>query len=157
VQVLHRLRDAVRSKRPEKWQDEFFLHHDNAPSHTSLVVKQFLAEKRIPFITLTPQLPDLDPSDFWLFPTLKMVPRGHFSSIISQIPLDVILRIFEALIANRCLGPPGNCIDGVVHHEFIPPGQTVNGHFYVQVLHRLRKQFLANGTIFGRVVVSASR
>jgi hypothetical protein len=24
-------------------------------------------------------------------------------------------------------------INGVVHHEFIPPGQTVNGHFYVQI------------------------
>jgi hypothetical protein len=29
-------------------------------------------------------------------------------------------------------------IDGVVHHEFVPHGQTVNGHFYVQVLQRLR-------------------
>jgi len=29
-------------------------------------------------------------------------------------------------------------IDGVVHHEFSPPGQTVNGHFCVQVLQRLR-------------------
>jgi len=29
-------------------------------------------------------------------------------------------------------------IDGVVHHEFVPLGQTVNGHFYVQVLQRLR-------------------
>jgi hypothetical protein len=26
-----------------------------------------------------------------------------------------------------------HCIDGVVHREFSPPGQTVNGHFYVQV------------------------
>ncbi|PNF17245.1 hypothetical protein B7P43_G05234 [Cryptotermes secundus] len=29
-------------------------------------------------------------------------------------------------------------IDGLVHHEFIPPGQTVTGHFYMQVLQRLR-------------------
>jgi hypothetical protein len=29
-------------------------------------------------------------------------------------------------------------IDGVVLHEFVPPGQTVNGHFYVLVLQRLR-------------------
>jgi hypothetical protein len=47
--------------------------------------------------------------------------------------LDALLRYFKALIANRCLGPPGNCIDGVVHHEFVPLGKTVNGHFYVQV------------------------
>jgi hypothetical protein len=68
---------------------------------------------------------------------MKMGPRGHFSSIISQILLDVMLHIFKALIANRCLGPPGNCIDGVVHHELVPPGQTVKGHFYLQVFHRL--------------------
>jgi hypothetical protein len=29
-------------------------------------------------------------------------------------------------------------IDGLEHHEFIPPGQTVTGHFYVQVLQRMR-------------------
>jgi hypothetical protein len=29
-------------------------------------------------------------------------------------------------------------INGVMHHEFSPPGQTVNGHFYVQVSQRLR-------------------
>ena len=29
-------------------------------------------------------------------------------------------------------------IDGVVHHDFVPPGQTVSGHFYVHVLQKLR-------------------
>jgi len=29
-------------------------------------------------------------------------------------------------------------IDGVVHHEFVPPGHNVSGYFYVQVLQRLR-------------------
>jgi hypothetical protein len=29
-------------------------------------------------------------------------------------------------------------IDGLMHHEFIPPGKSVTRHFYVQVLHRLR-------------------
>jgi len=45
VQVLWRLRDAVRRKWRNKWQGEWFLHHDNTSSHTSLVVQQFLAEK----------------------------------------------------------------------------------------------------------------
>jgi hypothetical protein len=30
-------------------------------------------------------------------------------------------------------------IDGFVHHEFVPPGQSVTGHFYEQVLHWLSK------------------
>ena len=45
VHVLYRLRDTARRKRHDRWQGEWFLHHDNAPSHTSLVVQQFLFEK----------------------------------------------------------------------------------------------------------------
>jgi histone-lysine N-methyltransferase SETMAR len=29
-------------------------------------------------------------------------------------------------------------IQGIVHKEFVPPGQTVNGKFYCEVLKRLR-------------------
>jgi len=28
--------------------------------------------------------------------------------------------------------------NGIVHKEFVPPGQTVNQQFYLQVLKRLR-------------------
>jgi hypothetical protein len=72
IQVLQRLRDAVQRKRHDKWQAEWFLHHDKASSHTSLVVQQFLAEKSIPVITQPLYSSDLVLSDFWLFPTLKM-------------------------------------------------------------------------------------
>jgi transposase len=72
VQVLQRLCDAVRRKWRDKWQGEWFLHQDNASSHTLLVVQQFLAEKSIPVINQPPFSSDLAPSDFWLFPTLKM-------------------------------------------------------------------------------------
>ena len=75
VQVSQKLRDAVRKKRRYKWQGEWFLHHNNAPSHTSLVLQQFLSEKSTPVITQSPYSPDLAPSDFWLFPTLKMGPK----------------------------------------------------------------------------------
>jgi len=35
VEVLRRLRESVRRKRPEKWRDgDWILHHDNAPAHT---------------------------------------------------------------------------------------------------------------------------
>jgi hypothetical protein len=30
-------------------------------------------------------------------------------------------------------------IQGIVHKEFVPPGQTVNGKFYYEVLKRLRE------------------
>jgi hypothetical protein len=58
-QDLQRLRDAIRRKRSDKWQGQRFLHLDNAASHTSPVVLQFLAEKNIPVITQPPYSPDL--------------------------------------------------------------------------------------------------
>jgi hypothetical protein len=64
VQVLQRLRKAVQRKRHDKWQGVWFLHHDNALNHTSLVVQQFLAEKSIPVITQPLYSQDLAPSDF---------------------------------------------------------------------------------------------
>ena len=40
---VERLRDAVRRKRPELWRSgEWLLHHDDAPAHTTLSVRQFL-------------------------------------------------------------------------------------------------------------------
>jgi hypothetical protein len=47
-EVLKRLREGIRRKRPEKWKNNnWFLHHDNVPAHTSLVVRQFLTSKNI--------------------------------------------------------------------------------------------------------------
>jgi hypothetical protein len=49
VRVLQRLLDTVRRKPCDKWQGEWFLQHDNSPSHKSLVLQQFLAEKKYSF------------------------------------------------------------------------------------------------------------
>jgi hypothetical protein len=51
-------------------------HQDNTPSHTLLLVQQFLTEKNIPVIIQPPYSLDLAPNDFWLFPTLKMGLKG---------------------------------------------------------------------------------
>jgi hypothetical protein len=53
-------------------QGQCFLHHDNAPNHTSLVMQQFLSSQ-------PPYSPDLALSDVWLFPTLKMGLKGACS------------------------------------------------------------------------------
>jgi hypothetical protein len=34
---------VLKMKRHDKWQGQWFLHQDNAPSHTSLVVQQVLS------------------------------------------------------------------------------------------------------------------
>ena len=43
LEILRRLRESVRRKRPEKWWDgDWILHHDNAPSHTSHLVHIYI-------------------------------------------------------------------------------------------------------------------
>jgi hypothetical protein len=50
--LLERLRNDMRRKRPEKWKNEFVLSHDNAPCHTALVIRQFLADKKLPCVLI---------------------------------------------------------------------------------------------------------
>ncbi len=50
---------------------EWFLHCDNAPVHTVMVIHEFLAKKRIKLLSHPPYSPDLTPADYFLFPKLK--------------------------------------------------------------------------------------
>ena len=76
---VQRLRDAVRRKRPKFWRSgEWLLHHDNAPAHTALSVRQFLMKNEMTTAshTHTPHSPDLTPCDFFLFPRMKRDLKG---------------------------------------------------------------------------------
>ncbi|KAG5330275.1 SETMR methyltransferase, partial [Acromyrmex charruanus] len=55
----------------ETGRREIFLHHDNAPAHTSLLVREFLAKNNTLMMPQPPYSPDLAPCDFFLFPKLK--------------------------------------------------------------------------------------
>ena len=42
IEVLQRLRDAIRQKKPELWRNgDWFFHHDNAPAHSALGTREF--------------------------------------------------------------------------------------------------------------------
>jgi hypothetical protein len=72
TEVLTRLRENVRRRRPQKWKDGWILHHDNTPSHTAMAVQQSLAEKKNhTHAAASLYFPDLAPCDFWLFLKLK--------------------------------------------------------------------------------------
>ena len=58
------------------------LNHDNAPAHTALSVRQFLATKQITLLEHPAYSPDLATSDFFLFPKIKEILKGkHFDYI----------------------------------------------------------------------------
>lgn len=72
----------------EKWKRDWCqnrLHHDNAPSHTSLVVRDHFAKNSTHIIPQPPYSPDLAPCDFWLFSKLKRPLRGHRFETIEEI------------------------------------------------------------------------
>jgi len=53
------------------------LQHNNAPAHTALSIREFLAKKNIPVLPHPPYTPDLAPCDLCLFPKLKSKLKGH--------------------------------------------------------------------------------
>ena len=75
--ILCYLMDAVRKKHPEKWRtNSWFLLHDNAPAHRSVLVKDFLAKNNVTTLELSPYFPDMAAADFYLLPPLKSASKG---------------------------------------------------------------------------------
>jgi hypothetical protein len=75
--VLRRLCENVRRRRPELWREQtWLLHHDIAPSHTFLT-QQFLAKNKMAVIPHPPYSPDLVPCNFLLFPKMKLKLKGR--------------------------------------------------------------------------------
>jgi transposase len=75
--VLEKLHQAIKKKRQGKLHGRVLFHHDNAPTHSSRLVRAKLRDLRWELLSHPPYSPDLAPSDFFLFPNLKK----HSSSI----------------------------------------------------------------------------
>uniref|UniRef100_A0AAG5DU69 Tc1-like transposase DDE domain-containing protein n=1 Tax=Anopheles atroparvus TaxID=41427 RepID=A0AAG5DU69_ANOAO len=77
---------SIRRKRTDLWKNNsWFLHHDNAPSHTAIVLREFFATTGTHIVLQPPYSPDLAPADFWLFNKLKRPLRGHRFDTIEEI------------------------------------------------------------------------
>ncbi|KYN35367.1 hypothetical protein ALC56_10292, partial [Trachymyrmex septentrionalis] len=79
-------RNAIRQKRPDLWKNKnWLLHHDNAPAHTSLLVREFLTKNNTLMMPQPSYSPDLAPCDFFLFPKLKRPMKGRRYATIEEI------------------------------------------------------------------------
>ena len=74
--VLERLQKRVQRVRRDI-ADDWVLHHDNAPAHTALSIREFLVKKTISVLPHPPYSPDLAPCDFYLYTKLKSKLKGH--------------------------------------------------------------------------------
>ena len=79
--LLDQLRTAIREKHRGKLSKGVLLQQDNVRVHTFKVAMDAVERNRYELIPHPAYLPDLAPSDFFLFPNLKKDIRGlHFRS-----------------------------------------------------------------------------
>jgi hypothetical protein len=108
------------------------LHHDNAPAHDALAVREFLAKKSILKLDHPPYSLDLAPCDFWLFPKLKTSLKGHrFSdtadieghamTILKSIPEKEFQKCFEQWKhrLTKCIGVQVDYFEGESNHQCV--------------------------------------
>jgi histone-lysine N-methyltransferase SETMAR len=79
--LLTRLNEKIREKRPSFQKKKIFFYQDNAPAHKSVLAMGKLHNLHYELLEHPPYSPDLAPSNFSLFPKLKLFLAGQrFSS-----------------------------------------------------------------------------
>jgi len=79
--LLTKLDEKIREKRPSLQKKNIIFHQDNAPPHKSVLAMGKLRDLHYELLEHPPYSPDLAPTDFCLFPKLKLFLAGqHFSS-----------------------------------------------------------------------------
>lgn len=77
-------RYAFAAKRSVKWEnDSWFLHHDNSPDHTSLVVRHFPTPREVTVIPHPNYSPNLASCDFLLLP--KKRKKGRKAVVFTRL------------------------------------------------------------------------
>ena len=79
--------------------DDWVLHHDNAPAHTALSIREFLAKENIPVLSHPPYSPDLALCDFCLFAKLKSKLKDHHFRMMENIQ-KIVTDELHALTEN---------------------------------------------------------
>jgi transposase len=71
---MKRPREAVRRKSPDLWRGKkMALRRDNAPAHSSLLIRDFLTKHETTLVPQPAYSPDLAPADIFLFTKLKSI------------------------------------------------------------------------------------
>ena len=124
-EVLVCLRDAVCRKRPELWENQTWMLHNNAPAHTSLPIHSYLAKYQPSIVPHPPYSPDLAPADLFLFPKLKTTLKERCFQTREQIQENairelraIIERVFKDAFQQWkkcwewCIASRGNYFEG---------------------------------------------
>ena len=77
AELIKKLRSAIKEKRRGKLSHGMLLHHDNAPAHTSAIPMATILESRFELLSHRPHSPDLTPTDYHVYRSLKDSLRGQ--------------------------------------------------------------------------------
>jgi histone-lysine N-methyltransferase SETMAR len=98
--LLTRLDEKIREKRPGLQKKNIIFHQDNAPAHESVLAMGKLRDLHYELLEHPPYSSDLAPSDFYLFPKLKLFLAGQrFSS--NQEETAAVEGYFADLMKNH--------------------------------------------------------
>ena len=84
------------------------LLQDNSPAHSSIRVRQFLAQKMVAVLDHPPYTPDLAPAEFFLFPRLKAAIKGARFADVNAIK-DRLLAVRDRFHRRHLLIVSGGC------------------------------------------------
>jgi hypothetical protein len=142
LEVLTKLRERMRRKRPELWRSSWILHKDSASTYSTLSVKQFLVKHNITVLELLehpPCSPDLASCNCYLFPKIKSVLKGTHLLLVE----DVKAKTME-ILNSPSESDLQNCSECWQHH--MQKG-TVLKDILVDFLNLLNKKKYRHGLI----------
>lgn len=85
IEILHKLREAIKQKRRGKLSRGILLQQDNARPHTSQATMAAITDLGFELLPHPPYSPDLAPSDYWLFASMKEPLRGRQYSCLQAL------------------------------------------------------------------------
>jgi transposase len=101
------------------------LHHDNAPAHSSFLVRNFLAKNKMTVVPQPPYSADLTPANFFLFPKLKSTLKGsrfdttdkiqkNSTNELFAIPKEAFQKALQSWQKRweQCVASEGNYFEG---------------------------------------------
>ena len=125
------------------WKNNsWLLHHDNAPAHTSLLVREFLTKNNT---VRTPQLPyssDMATCDFFLFPKIERTLKGRRLTVIDDIKSVSLkeLKVIRKIEFEKCFEDWKkrwhNCI---ISNGDYSEGDNINVDEWVSIFFKNRK------------------
>jgi hypothetical protein len=100
LEVLKSFREEVRRKRPELFANKtWYLHHDNAPAHMALSVREVLATELITVWNTLPIHRIYSPLTFFLFQKLKEILKVMRFDYIDDIGSNTTIAL-KAILQN---------------------------------------------------------